>query len=905
MAFIVAAGLATPWNASSQPRGGGDPVVTQLAAGMLHTCALTVDGDVYCWGAGNNGQLGNANPLQSVNPQPEPVQMLDGNVVALAAGDHHTCALTIAGAMLCWGSNEYGQLGNPATLRQFANPQPAGVATLGSGVVGMRAGARHTCAVTTDGATRCWGQNVSGQVGRSEGMGAGMYLHESPVRASTDVVMSDVAAGTAHSCGRTAVGALQCWGSNTSGQLGVPRNEGGPDTRSTPQDVIGQPPGVQRLVAGRNHSCVLTEAGAARCWGSNRYAQLGRTANIDIDLPNLILDVLHLGSGVSDITAGFDHSCVLTAAGEARCWGSNSVGQLGASSEINAVRPEPMPVPSLETDNTAIVAGAAHTCVLRTNGGLRCWGYNSRGQLGDPASVGGDESVVLLPVDVVTLTGGVLPPQTIDFAPPSALPGRRTYTLDATASSGLPVVFDSWTPDTCGIDGNTLTWLHDGPSGEAVPGTLCGVRASQPGSAAFAPAVQQRRVIHMSRTDVLTVDVEGSGSVDALPAPASGDAIAQCTAASSPCTAIYHADDATALTLTAAPTPATPHVVWSGDCVASDTQPTQAHLDLRGDATCAALFVLETHRITATVVAGQGTVSPPAQDVPHTGRGRVTVTPADGWRVDSVDGDHCTPVAGDVDSWIVAGVVGDCSIEVRFAQYPYRIERLGDVHRVAAVDTPFADPLEVRVVDLAGTPQPGVPLDIGFDMGSGVPGVSEWIRTTDADGIVSVRATANGRVGSHRMIALAQHSADAVAVAFSLDNVDLVAEIHTGVTHAAAGDMIDYELRVRSLGAAAHPDVRVAVILSNALDETAATWTCHTPATGCDAQGSGAFVQEGLTLAPGVDATWTLRVPVVSPATEHGAIARVEATSALGAEAANEDRTPITLFEDDFERHAL
>ncbi len=195
-----------------------------VAAGGLHTCALTTSGQAYCWGAGGNGQLGNGN---SGSVLPEPVTSLD-TYVAIAAGDKHTCALTASGSAWCWGVNSDGQLGdNTVTDRDFPT-QVAGGITFAS----ISAGIAHTCGLSTSGVAYCWGRNASGQLGNGATAAQSM-----PVAVGGGFTWTGVSAGERHSCGVTTGRVAYCWGGNQFGQVG----DGTQVNRTLPAKVAFQP----------------------------------------------------------------------------------------------------------------------------------------------------------------------------------------------------------------------------------------------------------------------------------------------------------------------------------------------------------------------------------------------------------------------------------------------------------------------------------------------------------------------------------------------------------------------------------------------------------------------------------------------------------------------------------------
>ncbi len=134
--------------------------VIAVAAGYAHTCALTSQGAVKCWGSNSVGQLGNGSTANALTPVG--VSGLAPGVEAISAGAYHTCALTAQGAVLCWGMNSEGQLGNNST---FSPPQPVAVTGLPAGIAEIAAGGAHTCALTKQGAVWCWGDGRVGQNG--------------------------------------------------------------------------------------------------------------------------------------------------------------------------------------------------------------------------------------------------------------------------------------------------------------------------------------------------------------------------------------------------------------------------------------------------------------------------------------------------------------------------------------------------------------------------------------------------------------------------------------------------------------------------------------------------------------------------------------------------------------------
>lgn len=377
-------GSTIPVSVTNLGPGSG---VTAIAAGDLQTCAVA-NGAVLCWGGNSNGQLGNNSTTDSNFPVA--TTGLTSGATAVAAAATHSCAI-VSGSARCWGDNLYGELGNGTSA---SSNVPVTVSTIGvTSVSAIAAGATHTCAkvVTTGGLTQmeCWGDNHYGQLGIG-----------GVDQSATAIAVSSLASGATalsrssealHGCA-VVNGAANCWGSNSNGQLG----NGLTVDSSVPQSVNGLSSGVAMLMAGGFHSCAVV-SGAAKCWGSNSNGQLGNNMIVDSAVP---VAVSGLGSGTSVLAAGAAHSCAVVS-GAAKCWGLNNSGQLGNNSTSESHMPAQ--VMGLTSGVTAITTGDTHTCAI-VDGGAQCWGGDTYGQLGDGGS---STSASLVPVAVVGLTIGV------------------------------------------------------------------------------------------------------------------------------------------------------------------------------------------------------------------------------------------------------------------------------------------------------------------------------------------------------------------------------------------------------------------------------------------------------------------------------------------------------------------
>ena len=268
-----------------------------------------------------------------------------------------------------------GEVGDGTTTNRWL---PVDVLGLTSGVSAISTILGHTCALTTDGGVKCWGVNNIGELG--DGTTTNRTTPVDVIGLTSGVIA--IAAGGQHTCALTSAGGVKCWGF----AYGV-----------TPVDVVGATSGVVAISAGDYHTCALTSAGGVKCWDYNDYGQLGDGTTTNRVTP---VDVIGLTSGVRAISAGYSKTCALTSSGGVKCWGRNDYGQLGDGTTTN--RTSPVDVIGLTSGVRAISAGGWHTCALTSFGGVKCWGANNSGELGD-----GTTKDTPHPVSVTGLTGGV------------------------------------------------------------------------------------------------------------------------------------------------------------------------------------------------------------------------------------------------------------------------------------------------------------------------------------------------------------------------------------------------------------------------------------------------------------------------------------------------------------------
>jgi alpha-tubulin suppressor-like RCC1 family protein len=242
-------------------------VAIAIAAGDVHTCALLANGGVECWGNNGAGQLGDGTTANASTAQP--VSGLSG-AVGIAAGSEHTCAVTSAGTVWCWGQNSYGQVGNTSVTSSTSTPvEVTGL----SGAVSVTAGARHTCALTEAGAVWCWGYGADGELGDGSTASSGTPVEIPPSTNFGGSVVMAISAGAVgyETCALTAAGGVWCWGDNVDGGLG----DGTLTSRSTPVEVSGLPSGAIAISTGDYFACAQISGEGNYCWGSNADGELG------------------------------------------------------------------------------------------------------------------------------------------------------------------------------------------------------------------------------------------------------------------------------------------------------------------------------------------------------------------------------------------------------------------------------------------------------------------------------------------------------------------------------------------------------------------------------------------------------------------------------------------------------
>jgi alpha-tubulin suppressor-like RCC1 family protein len=268
---------------------------------------------------------------------------------SVTAGAIHMCGLVTTGGAYCWGDNFYGQLGDTLTDTRIPGPVAGGLS-----FTVLSAGGTHTCGVQASGVAYCWGMRSYGQVGDST---FSIDPSVTPVRVVGGLTFATISAGTVHTCGVTTAGAAYCWGNNEFGRLGDNSTQG----RSAPVPVAG---GLSfaAISAGNEFTCGVTIGGALYCWGR-------RPGTSSMDSTPVATAA---GQTFASLSSSDTHACTLTSTGAAYCWGLNPAGQLGDGT----FRDDSIPVAVSGAHSfTSVACGYDNTCALTAGGTTYCWGH--------------------------------------------------------------------------------------------------------------------------------------------------------------------------------------------------------------------------------------------------------------------------------------------------------------------------------------------------------------------------------------------------------------------------------------------------------------------------------------------------------------------------------------------------
>jgi alpha-tubulin suppressor-like RCC1 family protein len=330
-----------------------------------------------------------------------------GRVTSITVGDDHACALLSTGQVRCWGDNTSGQLGNDALGVDAPVPVPVrNVANTGNltGVTQIAAGTDHTCARLNTGRAVCWGEGGASQLGDGGGLDRDTPVVVRNAANTADLTgVTQVTGGGEHSCARLSNAQVRCWGDNSLGEIG---NGDAPNDAFTARAVRNATDtanlgGVATVEAGPTHTCARLGSGQVRCWGQSAQGRLGNNQTTpNRDLPVTVRGTNASGAltGVTDLDVGFDHTCARRSNARVVCWGDNTLGELGDGSNDVALVPRVVSNPTDTgplTGVSRVGAGGNTTCVALASGQARCWGNGSSGELGDGVGNSSDLPIVV------------------------------------------------------------------------------------------------------------------------------------------------------------------------------------------------------------------------------------------------------------------------------------------------------------------------------------------------------------------------------------------------------------------------------------------------------------------------------------------------------------------------------
>ncbi len=365
--------------------------MSTIAQWSEHTCVIDAAQTVSCWGRGSEGQLGDGAQVDSasaVQVRIDSEQLLT-DIVDIDVGMFHSCALDGADQVWCWGEGSNGELGDGSSVDSgYATSVRLDAGTNLNDVIDLDVGASHACAVRASGGVWCWGDGSTGALGRftfdNEAYAQQVYRYDESYLGN----ITQVSAGDHATCAVANDTRVWCWGRNDDGELGTLA------LSQTYADIVQSASGdltnIQQVSIGTTHACAVDTSGQVWCWGGNSFGQLGDGSTGSRDLADTVLQTPSTNlSGISSVATGGSHTCARDDDGQVWCWGSASSGQIGNGS----VSVEPIALYAdlarfdINTTLTGVMrvsSGSAATCAVNaTLSQAWCWGQNAMAQLGD------------------------------------------------------------------------------------------------------------------------------------------------------------------------------------------------------------------------------------------------------------------------------------------------------------------------------------------------------------------------------------------------------------------------------------------------------------------------------------------------------------------------------------------
>jgi alpha-tubulin suppressor-like RCC1 family protein len=654
---------------------------TDVVAGDYHACILLQSGEARCSGNNSAGQLGTGSTTDSSTPVAV-FQMTQAKGVT--TGGFHSCAVLQNGTVKCWGMNEVGELGDGTITNSSVPVTVSGITT----ATAVAAGYKHACALLQNGTVKCWGDNSYGELGDGNAILVSQRGGASTAHSSIPVTVVGISTAVAitssdgyHSCAVLQNGTVKCWGDNVSGQIG----DGTRTTAITPVTVVGITTAAG-VTSGDFHTCANLLDGSIYCWGLNYSGQLGDGTGWDSNTPVRVSGI----STASAVSAGVIHTCAVLQDGTARCWGYNSNGQVGDGTTTNRLAPVAVsgittatgPVAAGNNDSCVLLRGGVMKCWgMNTYGEL---GIGTTADVHTPATVVGisptwtSSAATVATIDETGLATGNANGSATITATFQGRTGSTSLSVGgggglatltvARNGSGLvtsnPAGIDCGSTCSASYNAGTVVTLTASPLGgtnftgwsgcDSVSGASCTVtmNATRSISATF-----QRPTVTLTKAG------SGQGSVtSSVPG-------IDCGPASTSCTASY--DSGTALTLTASPAAGSTFSSWSGCDSANGSS---CSLTVNASRTVTSTFSLSSFTLTVSKTGmGSGTVTSTPSGIncgstcsaPYASGTVVTLTATpgplsffSGWAgCDSTSGSTCTVTMSAAKS-VSAGFIG-------------------------------------------------------------------------------------------------------------------------------------------------------------------------------------------------------------------------------------------------------
>jgi alpha-tubulin suppressor-like RCC1 family protein len=367
-----------------------------LIMGGRHTCVTMESGKTDCWGDNKFGQIGNSSDALMIrSPSTIDLNFLPVNehMKALSLAYQHSCILTNQDNIYCWGRNNFTQIGTGPEITFSSTPLLVDRGEIPSGqqIERLYTGGGFNCILTNSNDAFCWGNNTGGELGNNDNS---ISLTPEPVAIDQSSLMPDeyfvdLGTGYRHSCGLTNKSKVYCWGDNEHGQIGQSAFS---SDFFTPTEIdfsfLDANDNPAKLFSGYYSNCVITKLNKTFCWGSNVNGEMGiGVVGGKYDTPTLLTSHSSPDNYFVSISLGFYYACGVTNSQNIYCWGRNSRGQLGDNSLVDKSIPTAIELDTATTKFKTVKAGDYHSCGITTKGLVYCWGDNREGQLAHPESI--------------------------------------------------------------------------------------------------------------------------------------------------------------------------------------------------------------------------------------------------------------------------------------------------------------------------------------------------------------------------------------------------------------------------------------------------------------------------------------------------------------------------------------